>query len=197
MQHKDLKFTAKDRWDVEHEYQVKPSDPDSLIEIAVLLNSFAMEPLAEGLQALTRSKEKIMNLVSSYMRDEFKGMSADEILSHAVDSGLIEDILDNLDVSKITGAVRAGIMAQGMVSRLRPLFSMTFRDGKSLSKVTEYNAAYMRNYKELFEVAWRIMDYEGLIIFLDTASTSEAETAPSNTQKPNALPDNTTSVGGT
>jgi hypothetical protein len=196
MQHKTETFTVKDRWGQPHEYKVDPSDPDDFIELAALINSFAVEPVAEGIQALTRSKEQIVGLVNAYMSGELKGKSNDELFSYALNSGVIEAVLGHVNISQITGAVRAGIMVPGMLSRIRPLFKMAFRDGKSLSQVTNYNEAFMRNYKELFEAAWRIMSYEGLFVFLDIASDNEAETTNSSTPNQLDSPESTDSTGG-
>lgn len=191
-----LEFTLKDRKGNEHKYEVALADPDQLLEVAFLLNSFAAEPIAEGLQALTRSTDTIVGLVQQYMGGEFNGMTSDAILAMAVQSGLLEQVLGSLNVGAVSAGIRAAIMVPGMIAKLQPLFNTVFRDGHCLGQRTRFNDAYRANYGEYFQALWKVIDHNGLVAFLDIASGNEAETPDSSTQNPSDSQNNMTLTGG-
>lgn len=134
-------FSLTDAQGVEHAYSVMPHNADAGFALSAQLVELGIEPIAAGIgQALAAAGP-----------DGIRG------LLDADASGLLASV-DIGALGKRLGPLVAAL------PKLRPeLFRAVTRDGAALSSPVHFNAAYQRNYAELYLAIWKIVEGNGFL----------------------------------
>ena len=77
----------------------------------------------------------------------------------------IGDLSDlDLDLGSIVADIQAAIFEAGGDKFLKDLLKYTYRDGEKLAQPHVYDQAYQANYRELFQVIWRVIKENGFLL---------------------------------
>lgn len=148
-----IKFTVNDAHGEPHSYEVTPHPPDEGTR-------FALTVSATGGEALGRL---ITNKNLSALLDAWEGgkISLDGDIGQL--RGLLED-MGELNLGAMVADLRSVIAANGDADFLKAILKHAFRDGERITSAT-YNQWYARNYRELFEAAFRVIKANGFLVF--------------------------------
>lgn len=135
-----LTFIVIDRAGVEHEYSVLPHNADEGFALSAKLLELGVEPLAQ--------------LVAGALQS---GPASAEALLDA-DLGAVLAGVDLGEIGKRLGPVIAAL--PGLRAAL---LKHTTRDGKKLNDLPAFNSAYQRNYAELYQALYRVVEVNGFL----------------------------------
>ncbi len=153
-----LQFTVPDGDEREHQYTAIPTPAEEGMGISMRLMGMVSAPSLSALGGV---------MVPILLRA--RGSSVVDLLDDPDLLGNVVNALQSADLATTGAAVSALLQDPKNVQFLRTtLFRTVHRDGKSLADAVEFNAAFTRNYGELYAALWEVIRLNGFFALPST-----------------------------
>lgn len=151
--HVDHDFVIKDAEGVPHRYEMTGHPPIQGQAIMWQLLALGAEPLGR-LADLALTSDELLGQVRAALAAP---APADAEAAESTTLSDLAAVAKTLDLARLGRDVKSAILSADMPKLTRDVLQFTTRDGASLASDIHFAAAYKRNYGELLQAVWQVV----------------------------------------